>query len=617
MAAAYHEDLIEWFENDGNQNFTAHVIEPNLPGVIDIEVADLDSDGDPDIVAISALGSAPGLDSVFWYENDGNQNFTTRQLLVANVDYPEWIGVADFDGDLDMDLVVTAFESDSVSWYENDGNQNFTAHLLQGDFSIYDRGPQFGDVVDMDGDSDLDIVVTGQQEPEIHWWENDGAGGFTEHRIPATASNGGWAVVAGDLDGDLDADLVVTGQDALTWYENDGNQNFTEHIIDPTYTTYYAGPIDLEDMDQDNDLDLVVGTFGVSGPCCTNDDVFWWENLGGNSFTKHMIATEYGGPWNLDAIDLDKDGDMDVLGAGDYSYVITWWESLMGPVGTPTPTPTFTPTPTGTPPTATPTPTFTPTPTATPTFTATPTPGTGTLLQENFEGYAVGSSPADWLDQNKHSGVGDFFRVETVAGTQALTYVDPALEWRFSHYNGPGATGWQNYEVTGRLNFATATGSAGVTFHSQAPLGNQKWYLLLRYANENQFRLYSSGTSISDCTGGMSVPINVTPGTWYWFRLQVEDVPDKVLIRARVWAEGDPEPIGWPIDCFDGYSTRSSNGTVGMWIEGAGGTASVDDITVRSLPVNSGAAVLDSGENEPAAVQMNRHVFLPFVTHGP
>jgi hypothetical protein len=177
--------------------------------------------------------------------------------------------------------------------------------------------------------------------------------------------------------------------------------------------------------------------------------------------------------------------------------------------------PTATATPTGTPPTPAPTGTSTPMPTATNTPIATATPSLGTLLQEDFEAYASGADPTNWLDQDGALGAGDYYRVQAVAGSQALTLVDYSDEFLYSHFAGAGATVWQDYEVSGRLSFATATGSGGVTFYSKVPEGQDAWYLLLRYANENQFRMYTHGTSISSCAGSRTIPINIVPGNWY------------------------------------------------------------------------------------------------------
>ena len=255
------------------------------------------------------------------------------------------------------------------------------------------------------------------------------------------------------------------------------------------------------------------------------------------------------------------------------------------PTNTPTlvpPTPTNTPTPVS--PTSTPTPvppTSTPTPVP-PTATGTPTP-TATLLYENFEAYAPGVSALNWLDQDGNLIAGDFFRVETVGGSRAQTYVGSSGAHFYTHFNDPAALSWHDYEISGRLNFATGMGSAGVTFYSGFPNGENHWYMFLRYANQDYFRIHARGTSIGDCANGLTVPQAITPGRWYWFRIQVSTATDRTLILARVWEEGQPEPTTWPIDCYDAYSTRISAGTVGMWTEGAGGRTSLDDVVVRPL----------------------------------
>ena len=82
LGAAYHRtDAINWWENTGNKNFTLHNITMTPEhGVIDISPVDLDRDGDLDVLAASAYGSATGLNAVLWYENDGHQNFERHTI---------------------------------------------------------------------------------------------------------------------------------------------------------------------------------------------------------------------------------------------------------------------------------------------------------------------------------------------------------------------------------------------------------------------------------------------------------------------------------------------------------------------------------------------------------
>ena len=64
---------IEWFENDGSQGFTNHVIDSEFNDAISVYATDVDSDGDIDILAAG--------NNITWFENDGNQNFTEHTII--------------------------------------------------------------------------------------------------------------------------------------------------------------------------------------------------------------------------------------------------------------------------------------------------------------------------------------------------------------------------------------------------------------------------------------------------------------------------------------------------------------------------------------------------------
>ena len=68
------EKKIVWYENDGNQSFTAHTVVSGLQVPSSVFAADVDSDGDLDVLSATALGA------VLWHENDGRQNFTHHIL---------------------------------------------------------------------------------------------------------------------------------------------------------------------------------------------------------------------------------------------------------------------------------------------------------------------------------------------------------------------------------------------------------------------------------------------------------------------------------------------------------------------------------------------------------
>ena len=88
----------------------------------------MDGDGDLDIVSASQLDN-----TIAWYENDGNADptWTAADIATTEGGNPSGVFVADMDGDGDMDIVSAnliwdVYGDTSVAWYENDGNADPT-----------------------------------------------------------------------------------------------------------------------------------------------------------------------------------------------------------------------------------------------------------------------------------------------------------------------------------------------------------------------------------------------------------------------------------------------------------------------------------------------------------
>jgi hypothetical protein len=98
-------------------SFTAADIATSADGANAIYVADLDNDGDMDIVSASSTD-----DAIAWYENDGaaNPSFTAADIATS-ADNAYSIFVADMDNDGDMDIVSASYDDATIAWYENDG----------------------------------------------------------------------------------------------------------------------------------------------------------------------------------------------------------------------------------------------------------------------------------------------------------------------------------------------------------------------------------------------------------------------------------------------------------------------------------------------------------------
>ena len=212
---------IAWYENtDGNGTFGGpQIITASHFSNESIYVADIDGDGDQDVLSASSL-----YDKIAWYENtDGSGAFGDQQVISTATSNPLSVYAADIDNDGDQDVLSTstyAGYGGVVAWYENtDGNGTFGA--LQEIFSIYNNFAYMVLTTDIDKDGDQDVLSAFYDRIIYH--ENiDGNGTFGTHEVITTAVNRAQSINASDLDGDGDKDLISASlnDDKIAWYEN-------------------------------------------------------------------------------------------------------------------------------------------------------------------------------------------------------------------------------------------------------------------------------------------------------------------------------------------------------------------------------------------------------------
>jgi len=155
---------LAWWENDGDQSFSKQVITSGAGRFSAIFVADLDGDDDRDVVA--AIIGGVGGNRTSWFENDGAQSFTEH--IMSNSSHPVSVYVHDMDGDCDQDVVGTDQHSDEISWWENDGNQIFIKQIIKSNYN----GAHSGIVADVNGDFRPDILATAYWGKAFGWWES-------------------------------------------------------------------------------------------------------------------------------------------------------------------------------------------------------------------------------------------------------------------------------------------------------------------------------------------------------------------------------------------------------------------------------------------------------------
>ncbi len=201
------------------------------------------------------------------------------------------------------------------------------------------------------------------------------------------------------------------------------------------------------------------------------------------------------------------------------------------------------------------------------------------LVSENFENYEAGKDPDFWMDTVRHNSFREdasLFKTKAVGNNIAFVTdsVDPNIH---SHYDGDGALDWTNYIYTGRMFITSTGGGIGVTFNSKFPSGKNVYYRLRRYEQEPKFHIAPHGTSVNGDIDSEVIPV---ANSWYRFRIEVEDTGAQTNIRAKIWKDGEEEPIEFQIDAYDDSGTRITTGTVGVWSMGKG-SKYFDDLQVR------------------------------------
>lgn len=248
IVATNQPTLVQWYENDGRQNFSAHTITTNTNYIQDIDVADVDSDGDLDVLTASLLD-----DKIAWFENDGHQSFLER-VITTQATRAWSVTACDLDRDGDLDVVWQS-QYGALSWSENDGKQTFTQRTISTS-SFYTYAGQVAPV-DLDHDGDLDVLATATDYYNLIWYENDGQQHFTA-RPSLTSGAEEFSVADADGDGDFDVVCASHSGSYVRWLINDGGSHFSDSNF--LALRAHTGAVLPGDLNHDGRLDLVIGT---------------------------------------------------------------------------------------------------------------------------------------------------------------------------------------------------------------------------------------------------------------------------------------------------------------------------------------------------------------------
>ncbi|MEO1615851.1 MAG: FG-GAP-like repeat-containing protein [Planctomycetota bacterium] len=264
------------------------------------------------------------------------------------------VAAIDLDGDGDIDLAHPDGDGNDSQWLENDGNGTFTRRDLFDQWNIREMvATDFdsdGDVdlvyssnaprelgllenlgnetfskqvfatnftslreisvLDIEQDGDLDVLAADSIDDKLYLWRNDGTDSFSREDV--ASGNNVQLVVTGDIDRDGDLD-IASNVNGTSWIEQTSSGFVTRAIH-----TSNPSAISLIDLDSDGDLDLVGGGF---------TEFHWYENDGAGNWTRNVLP-DLAVSDAIAGADLDGDGDVDlVFRASASSQAISWYEN--------------------------------------------------------------------------------------------------------------------------------------------------------------------------------------------------------------------------------------------------------------------------------------------------
>ena len=276
---------------------------------MDVQAADLDGDGDLDLVLANEFQRNTVL------TNDGQGVFTNNFSIPNAIHDSEDVAIADYDSDGDLDLIFCSEDDFIHEYYLNDGNGNFSLHPS---FQFPNSTANAVITADLNNDSFPDVLFGNAGQNQV--FINTGMGTFTDEtneRLP-TESHTTQDLHLSDVDNDGHLDLLAGNEGSSKIYINDGQGFFTDETADrlPIHANVETRKISSGDINGDNAPDLFFSNVAFLAQSALFRSNILFLNDGNGYFTDvsdTQLPTDNDD--TLDAVfeDVDTDGDLDLV----------------------------------------------------------------------------------------------------------------------------------------------------------------------------------------------------------------------------------------------------------------------------------------------------------------
>ncbi|HYK45945.1 MAG TPA: VCBS repeat-containing protein, partial [Parafilimonas sp.] len=309
---------IALFRNTGNGTFSpTQLINLGIfsGGAVDMDVADLNGDGWKDIVGANFSGRiGDGYQVVL---NNGSGNFLPAVVKPAGQS-TYTLTTADVNNDHKIDVITCDWYSLQVTVHKNNGNANFPIPPM---FNSNNATAGALDAADIDGDGDLDVVSSASSiaavNVKVTVQKNNGNGTFTDG-VSYSIRGGGVRAKFRDLNGDGKPDLLFATAIGSPPYDfhtaiNNGDGTFGAR---QTWSMNACGWNDIEtaDLDNDGDLDVVVTEWlGCQNISNSARRIFISKNNGHGVFSAPLIKIVNPFPGSIATGDFNEDGKIDLV----------------------------------------------------------------------------------------------------------------------------------------------------------------------------------------------------------------------------------------------------------------------------------------------------------------